>query len=565
MNNRKTITGRLDISKNIYKYFNKLTKKISVPKQSICVRKKGNKKLLVNVSQNKVYYGVSKRLGTGGTGDDRESYFGEVYQLYFPPNLKQKDIKLTNTLAGKIIPLSDDDFRKKFDIFLDAWKELIILQKITKDLLKKKISPHFSLYYGYFLCKDGNITDFSNINIINKMKLRNLLAKLKKRYKQMIFELDDFDSANRTAIDMVNSINVKIRALGLELEKYEYNVKYPNPKYGLIVLMELENTTLSNVIFPSDDNLYGQILIQFQLHLAKKFKDKFFIKEIKKIIPSEFLDNPKKCPDLHGSIYTDRLFIYSMVFQVAMGIYSMSRIGIAHLDLHIDNVLISFNEQPRAKVFKTKNIEFWKYKIRGRTYLIPNYGFQCRIADFGLSETMDSFVKKSKPEKRELGMYIVDKLAYFVLTQQDERRVDNAAKNIINNIVNQSSRVIFDYLRLFDIMIFLISLIAEIEFIAKELYLHLQEKVRIKIRRANINIAELLDTHHFMPDHINTLKLILSYMLDIFLSNLGRRTRRGNIRKYNYFDILSDILDPFNEKNINLKKGDSIINNNPYR
>jgi serine/threonine protein kinase len=555
---RDTIEGRLKLSENLINYVNKIKKEIG--NDSVCIKRKNKNKALINIKKNKSYFCVLKRLGSTEETSN-ESYFGEVYKLYFPVNTKINEIKITNMIACKIIPLSDIDYKNKKNILYDPWRELKILQDITNNILKKGILPNFSLYYNYFICKDGNVSDYSNINIINKMKIRNVLKKLKIKHDDMKDIIEKYDTKNRTNQNIINSINLKLNLLENELKKYKEDmIKNPNPKYSLLVLIELEDTTLSKLINPSFKNSYTKIFLSDEYYLAKKHKNNFYVSEIINKRPPH-IRNIKDKSKIFAWIYTNRLLIYSLLFQIVLGINALKHIGIVHLDLHVDNILIAFNDNPLVKR-DIKSLNYWKYKINGEDYFIPNYGYQCKLSDFGLSETIESFSKRNKHEKREIAMFIIDKLSYFVFTSQEQHRVDNLSEYLEYNIIHKNIKMVFSYLQLFDFIIFIISFISELEYISKDMYFYYHEE-SIKEKRKE-NIGEMLDKYKVIPDYIDTLKMILANALNIFLNNLGNKNKNEKLKKYNYFEIINEIIIPFKKNNLKLNNDDNIINTKAF-
>jgi len=561
MENKKTLKGRYKLSNNIINYIKKIDKNID--SDSICIKKIKDKKVLINLKKDKEYFGVLKRLGSKEETSN-ESYFGEVYKLYFPMDIDKKKINRENQVACKIIPLSDIDYKNKNNILYDPWRELFILQEITDKILSKSLLPHFSLFYYNFICKDGNVSDYSNINIINKMKIRNILKKLKNKHDDMIEIIETYNTKNRTNQNIINNINIKLNILNGELNKYSYDIiKNPNPKYSLLVLIELEDSTLSKIIYPSLKNEYSKILKIDEINISKKQKNDFYTKEILK---NTNMDIIKKNPKMFHWIYTNRLFMYSILFQISMGINGLNNLGIVHLDLHIDNILISLNDKPLI-LKDNKALDYWNYEINGQEYLIPNYGYQCRLSDFGLSETIESFKKRKKEDKKEIAMFIIDKLSYFVFTSQEQRKISNVSNNIIHNIINHDTTNVFKYFKLFDFIILLISLISELEYISKELYFIYQKESMKRKREKNkkrLNIGEVLEKFNLIPDYIDTLKIVLANSLDIFLNNLGQNPKKDKLKGYDFIEIISEIINPFKKINIIWDSKNRIINKKPY-
>jgi hypothetical protein len=565
----KTINGRCYNDKSIKLYIKKINKDINVNKSSICLRKnKQGKKLMKNVDNNKIYFNVEARLGKADEIVAHESYFGEVYKLLIPKKKKE--------LAAKVIPLTNDDIKYKFDIHQEPWKELFIMNKITRNILNKKISPHFSFTYGYYFCNDGNIKDFSNINIVNKIKIRTLLKKLKEDYTNMSDTMDEFKGTNRTAISIANNLSIKIRSLGIELEKYEYNIKYPNPKYNLIILLELETSTLTKVLNAKirTTDKYKTLLDIPKLGISNKIKNKFYYNEsynqlkdshdyshtqMNKLEKHVLQNNLKFIPDTTPA-YFDRVYMYSILFQMISAINNLSKLQIAHLDLHVENVLYKTSQIPLSPGAKMK-YSFWKYKIDNDIFYIPDYGLTFKIADFGLSESIESYNKYDKKSKKELGEYVVDKLSYFVISKKEEEQIEAVSSTIINNIIVQDSKIIFEYLSLFDIIIFLISLISEVEYIARNRYLQIQDE---NLEESTIDI--LLHSIIF-PPYLNTLKLLQTKLLNIFINNMGSKNKIKSLdkigtKKFNnkYLNLVDEIIDIFHEDNISIDKNDYIIN-----
>jgi hypothetical protein len=86
---------------------------------------------------------------------------------------------------------------------------------------------------------------------------------------------------------------------------------------------------------------------------------------------------------------------YNAYFQITVAIYCLQRhFNMIHLDLHSDNILIK----------KVKPGGQWKYKIDGKDYYVPNYGFILYVNDFGHAWIPNNFqswiVRKRYKTKR---------------------------------------------------------------------------------------------------------------------------------------------------------------------
>jgi serine/threonine protein kinase len=558
-------------------YYKKLEKSIKIDKASICVRRsKTGYKDLINVKTNKKIFKIDTRLGIGSKStthsmnyesdedvdDIHESVYGEVYKASIIG-------KKNNKVAIKVMPMTEEENKNRFDTFFDAWKELIINKNLMNKFVITLKWPHFSQYFGYFICTDGLLGDFSNKNILNQMKLRKVLIDLMNQYHSMLKTITDFQPNNRTTLEITNNLIGRIRSLGIELEQYEYTIRSPDPKFSLLMLIELENDTLSGNLSkytqsddPSEKEMYNVIRIVNQLHIAKKFKNQFFYDSIYEIFPKDkqYLirrwDNIVSKDDefycIYFARYLDPVYVYSIIFQVLLSIEKLSNAGIAHLDMHVDNVLLDYSNIPFE--IKFDKYTFWKYKIKNKVYLIPNYGVQVRIGDFGLSETIKSYKDRNKKEKKDFIMYILDRLSYFVFTNKEQRTIDELSGKIINKFVTMNTKEVMKYLKLYDTLIFLISLISELEYIGQNKYIR-------DLKNSNEWKYDM-QSHKslWIPNYINSLRLLQSNILNIFLDNLSGLKPS----KWEYTNIVDDILNVFEIDQYNLSPYDSIINNKPY-
>ena len=568
------IENRLKEYLPIKRYYDKLKQTVNINKSSFCIRRtKGTYKDLVNINTGRKVFKIESRLGVGShtskrskdsnesQADVHESVYGEVYKASI---IGKKDL-----VAVKVMPMTENEYTNKFDMAFDAWKELSINKFLMNKFIVTKKWPHFSQYFGHFICSDGHIRDFSNRNIVNQMKLRQILVKLLEQYTEMLHTITDFQPNNRTTLEITNNLIGRIRALGLELEQYEYTIRSPDPKYSLLMLIELENDTLSgnlsnytNVAVPSKSDMYYVIRIVNQLHIAKKFKNPFVYENIADCFPKDkqfwvrIWDNISSVKDeeyqTYFSRYLDQVYIYSLIFQVVLSIEELSKAGIAHLDMHVDNVLLDYSNIPFEDQFDSYS--FWKYKVKNKQYLIPNYGVQVRIGDFGLSETIDTYKKRTRREKKDFVMYLLDRLAYFVFTKKEERRIDELSGDIINRFTRLNEKQIMKYLKLYDTLIFLISLISELEYIGQNRY------IRALRRSKEWSIDMQLYKCIWIPNYLTSLRLLQSNILNVFIENLAGTKST----KWEYLELMEPILDLFKEDGLRLSQNDSIINDKPY-
>lgn len=548
MYNSKLIEDRIQKTQYIKKYLSKQLQHIkNIDNESICLRKKKGKKgekIIINVGNKIIYYGIEKRLGTDETETKNESYYGEVYKLYYPHNKKIN----RDYLAGKIIPLTDFDFNNKHDYLLsNSWKELFIMKKLSSNILEKKLCPNFSFYYGYFICSDGNLDDYDNKNILRRMQLRNFLEDINEQYNSLKIVVDDYLFATKRINTLVNKINFKVKTLGEEIKKHKFSIEYPNSKYNLITLIELENSDLYHTL----ETTHLFVKKVYNYNKRSGYNDPLFEDYINKYN----LYQPQSI--ING--YTNLIFIFSLIFQVIFAIDAMNNVGIIHLDLHIRNILISYNDQLNNE----NNVEYWSYKVNNQEYLIPNYGIMCKIADFGLSEPLERFEKRKAISKRKLAEDVIDKLSHFVFSPKEEKEINDAAGNIINNFVKGDPKILFYYMKYFDITIFLISLIHELKYIIKKIYYQFinEQKKQGKLENLHATIEAL--SMILNPEYIRELEFILNKSYMKFMSTVGKKNM-PKPTKDEFKTTLQDILVWFKKSSISLEASDKIINKQSY-
>ena len=73
----------------------------------------------------------------------------------------------------------------------------------------------------------------------------------------------------------------------------------------------------------------------------------------------------------------------SMIFQVMMGFYTLQLYGLAHNDLHTDNVLYYSICKEGKEDMEKKNKKYLKYKVGKKTYYLEIYQHMFVLWDFG--------------------------------------------------------------------------------------------------------------------------------------------------------------------------------------
>ena len=126
---------------------------------------------------------------------------------------------------------------------------------------------------------------------------------------------------------------------------------------------------------------------------------------------------------------------YNVYFQIIVNIYILQKyFNMKHLDLHAGNILVK----------KIKAGGYWNYIIDGKSYRLPNLGYQIFIIDFGQAWIPDLF--NSGYVKNPHKAYDLQKLFRSTLsftTSSKEFKIE--IRNIIKRLKNEESfKVIID-------------------------------------------------------------------------------------------------------------------------
>ena len=124
---------------------NILNSKIKNKKNMVCLNNNGNINLLNFMSDKKLLQKSNK--------------YSDVYKLKINTTLK-----ISPNVTIKSIPLSFDEFSNSYNTSFSVWKELNILQLLTK-LSKKRTIPNLPIIYDHYIC---NSCTYENVNIKNK-------------------------------------------------------------------------------------------------------------------------------------------------------------------------------------------------------------------------------------------------------------------------------------------------------------------------------------------------------------------------------------------------------------
>lgn len=217
----------------------------------------------------------------------------------------------------------------------NLWRELAFYEYVREQILKRKISPNFPMLYAYYICENCNI-DFNKLALIKgKVKLpeNQMITKVKLDCVQIPIPI----SINLNQIKYVQAVQPRIKLnsgnIGIDLEA---NM---NAYSGRAIVALTEAPTY---------NLYSWASRTYQSTGT-----------IKRMINTGYHQSP---------------IWYSVLFQLMTAMYVLQLNSIAFKDFTIeDNVYIK-DLSPHDNI-----TTYWKYKIDGLDYYVPNYGYLVMI------------------------------------------------------------------------------------------------------------------------------------------------------------------------------------------
>lgn len=235
----------------------------------------------------------------------------------------------------RIYKLTNEEFNpntsnNSIKIASDAWRDVIYYEYIKEQVIKKNESPNFVMMYGYYLNENSNI-DFDKISQIkgDKTKVE-----------------DKFIKTNSQSTNSLHGNNITKPKIPLS------NVEYNNKN----MMKNQENIT-----FESNPKAYtGKVLISLTespLYNIYGWSSRIYQADgnIRRMV--------------HSGFHSDDVW-FSVLFQMMSALYTLQNHGIVFNNYNVENNIFIKDLNPHGNV-----TNYWKYKINGIDYYIPNYGY----------------------------------------------------------------------------------------------------------------------------------------------------------------------------------------------
>ena len=199
----------------------------------------------------------------------------------------------------------------------DEWREIVFYEYIRENIIKKKVCPQFVMLYGYFISEKANI-DFNKIN-----KLKYGKEKTTQQTNQFIVK------------DALTDPLIAPMMLGNATSAGKIIEPNPEAYLGKALVLLTESPTYG---------LYGWA--------SKTYQVKGTIKEM-----------------INTGVHTVEEW-KNVIFQIMIGLYVMQINKI-----YIENFSLENNVFIKDLTLKGQITEYWKYKVLGIDFYIPNLGY----------------------------------------------------------------------------------------------------------------------------------------------------------------------------------------------
>ena len=211
----------------------------------------------------------------------------------------------------------------------ETWREIAYYEFINNQIIRNKICPNFINMYGFYIAEKCNI-DFDKISqirgddIINQPQYLSNVPSLQMRFEPM----NNVNIPNNIINNQIGGTNTNIiNDITMTLNPDAFNNK------ALVILTESPNYSLTgwaSRLYQKDNNI-GRMI--------------------------------------NSGFHTDKIW-QSVLFQLMAALYCLQINNIYYTNFSLeDNVYIK-------DIASTSNVtSYWKYKINGIDYYIPNYGY----------------------------------------------------------------------------------------------------------------------------------------------------------------------------------------------
>jgi len=253
----------------------------------------------------------------------------------------------------------------------DEWRDISFYNFVKEQILKKKICPNFPFMYGYSITPNSGI-NFDELKLIRRTTETNNTNQNVNQSTSVSQNIMNQSIERDRNLTPNTATAMPIRNTGLATA--------PN-----IVRSDLTRQLLQNVRDPITGNMIRRQTVnvptrEAQLSAIDRYAGKVLVC-LTEASNYNILGWAKKEYRVDGNIrtmintgYHSKDIWRSVIFQLMAGLYTMQLKGIIINDFRLDRNVFIKDIPIQGTV-----TNYWKYKIEGIEYYIPNYGYLLMI------------------------------------------------------------------------------------------------------------------------------------------------------------------------------------------
>lgn len=254
-------------------------------------------------------------------------------------NIRIYQMRVMDLLANKI-----GYYLEKKDT--DLWREIAYYEYVREKILKTNMCPNFVMIYSWYLTQKSGI-DFLKLQQLKKDKSANQTA-IEKNEMILIKNLKDDIVSN-----VINKVDDKIEN-GIKILKT--NVKTSDG--NMLINMNFTENDLNKINVQYPTNKCIVMITEGPTHNLFDWGTRAYAIKTQPVVK------------MLQTGYHDIKVWQSIIFQLLAGMYVMQLNGIALNEFSIEN-----NVHIKDLSKDENNIGYWKYKINGMEFYVPNYGY----------------------------------------------------------------------------------------------------------------------------------------------------------------------------------------------
>jgi hypothetical protein len=310
-----------------------------------------------------------------------------VYKSCYPIKVNEKtEIKCANDNIGinvrmyqllegeAILNMVGEPFRK----FFEVWREITYYEYVREEIVKKNMSPNFVTLISYFIYPKSLI-DFLKYRQAKDSKADPNMEKYNQIYNEYVNDqimkidgggfreklfkmLEDKYKAMRAKYDTPVMVNPVVTALSFNSS---VSVMPAPPKYSLATFADFINDKMNSEAHYMNFSETCLIALteaptqNIMEWASRKYEQNGINVSILRMISTGYHDPP---------------VWRSVLFQLQSGLYILKEKGICIWNFNLEN-----NVYIKETNYDNNNIGYWKYKVNGIEFYVPNYGAICLI------------------------------------------------------------------------------------------------------------------------------------------------------------------------------------------